>query len=86
MAYDNPVSLDLAIELWLQMGDVQILKKALVDHGLLDGFADYLINLSVDNVQSTDSVTATRDLVELVQEFKGNSEQQQAVLALLPQL
>lgn len=87
MAYHNPTSLpslELAIELLMQTGNVHTLKNALVDQGLLDGFADYLINLFTDNMRFTDSAAAAHDLVELVQEFKGSREQQQAVMALLP--
>lgn len=80
----SPLPLERPIELWLRTGDAQAVKKALVDNGLLDGFADYLITVFVNNAWFADTAAAAHDLVELAQEFKDNSEQQQAVMALLP--
>lgn len=62
--------LERPIEHWLRMGDTQAIKKALVENGLLEGFADYLINVFANNERFTDSAAAAHDLVELVREFK----------------
>lgn len=87
MTYIKPsqsLSLELAIDLLLKAGDAQALKKALVDQGLVDGFADYLIKLCNDSARFMDATVTAHSLVELVHEFSSNREQQQAVMALLP--
>lgn len=83
--YPTPLPLlELPLEQWLQVGNTRALKKALVDSGLLDDFAEYLIKVFNDKARFTNSAAAAHDFVDLVHEFGGNREQQKAVLALLP--
>lgn len=87
MLYHPPTPLPSIdqLELGLRTKNVHALKKALTEYGLVDDFADYLINIFTNTPRSADSITDAHALVELMQEFGANRDQQLAVMKMLPQ-